>query len=84
MRLAAVVQAALLVLIALIVLSRAGLVLAQWARVSTWLVWLVVALSAVALVLNTMTSSAGERRIWAPASGAMLICSLTVALSAGK
>ena len=77
-------QAAILVLIALVVLSRAGLVLAKWAGMSTWLVWVVVAFSAVALVLNMMTSSAGERRIWAPASLVLLACSLTVALSPVK
>lgn len=57
MRVAVVVQAVLLVLIVLIVLSRAGFVFPQWAGVSTWAVWVVVAVSAVALVLNTMTPS---------------------------
>ena len=81
MRLAAVAQAGLLVLIALIVLSRAGLMLRQWEGVSSWLIWVVVAFSAVAFVLNTLTPSAGERRIWAPIAGVMLICSLAVVLS---
>ena len=80
MRVAAVVQAVLLVPIVLIVLSRAGLLFPQWAGVSTWAVWVVVALSAVAAVLNTMTPSTGERRVWAPVAGVMLICSLAVAL----
>jgi hypothetical protein len=84
MRLAAVAQAGLLVLIALIVLSRAGLVLKQWEDVSSWLVWVVVAFSAVGSVLNTLTPSASERRIWAPITIVMLICSLAVALSAEK
>jgi hypothetical protein len=47
-------------------------------------VWVAVAFSASALVLNMMTRSAGERRIWAPAAGVMLICSLAVALGAEK
>lgn len=84
MRVAAVVQAVLLVLIVLIVLSRAGFLFPQWAGVSTWAVWVAVAVSAVALVLNTMTPSRDERRIWAPAAGVMLICSLAVALSTGR
>jgi hypothetical protein len=84
MRVAAVVQAVLQVLIVLIVLSRAGFLFPQWAGVSTWAVWVVVAVSAVALVLNTMTPSRDERRIWAPAAGVMLICSLAVALSTGR
>jgi hypothetical protein len=84
MRVAAVVQAVILVLIVLIVLSRAGFLFPRWAGVSTWAVWVVVAVSAVALVLNTMTPSRDERRIWAPAAGLMLICSLAVALSTGR
>lgn len=84
MRVAAVVQAVLLVLIVLIVLSRAGFLFPQWAGVATWAVWVAVAVSAVALVLNTMTPSRDERRIWAPAAGVMLICSLAVALSTGR
>jgi hypothetical protein len=84
MRVAAVAQAVLLVLIVLIVLSRAGFLFPQWAGASTWGVWVVVAVSAVALVLNTMTPSRDERRIWAPAAGVMLICSLAVALSTGR
>ena len=84
MRVAAVVQAVLLVLIGLVVLSRAGFLFPQWAGVSTWAVWEFVTVSAVALVLDTMTPSADERRIWAPAAGVMLSCSLAVALSTGR
>ena len=84
MRAAAVVQAVLLILIVLIVLSRAGFLFPQWAGVATWALWVAVAVSAVALVLNTMTPSRDERRIWAPAAGVMLICSLAVALSTGR
>ena len=84
MRVAAVVQAVLLILIALIVLSRAGFLLPRWAGVATWAVWVAVAVSAVALVVNTMTPSRAERRIWAPVAGVMLICSLAVALSTDR
>jgi hypothetical protein len=84
MRVAAVVQALLLVLTTLIVLSRAGFLFPQCAGVSPWAVWVVVAVSAVALVLNTVTPSRDERRVWAPAAGVMLICSLAVALSIGR
>jgi hypothetical protein len=84
MRVAAFVQAVLLSLFALIVLSRAGFLFPQWAAGATWAVWVAVAASAVALVLNSMTPSRAERRIWAPAAGVMLICSLAVALSTGR
>lgn len=79
LRVAAVVQAILIGLMAAVVLSRAGVALSRWARVSRWLVWVVVAYSAVGLVLNTITSSAGERMLWAPATGVMLVCSVIVA-----
>lgn len=84
MRVAAIMQAVLLALMVLIVLSRAGFLFPQWAGVSTWAVWVVVAVSAVALVLNTITPSRDERRIWAPVSGVMLICSFAVALTVAR
>jgi hypothetical protein len=40
----------------------------------------VVAISAIALVLNLITPSAGERKRWAPIALAMLASSLVVAL----
>lgn len=84
MRFAAIVQAVILVLIALVALSRAGLVLPQWSSVSVWLIWAVVAFSAVSFVLNLITPSAGERRIWAPVTFLLLICSIVVAITAGQ
>lgn len=80
MRIGAVIQAVILGLLAAVVLSRAGLALEQWAPASSWLVWVVVAFSAVSLVLNSITSSAGERRIWAPIAFIMLGSSLVLAL----
>ncbi len=82
MRIAAVAQAALLALTVPIVLSRAGLVLPAWSEASGWLIWGVVAIAVVALVLNAITPSAGERRIWVPVALVMLVCSLLVALTA--
>lgn len=83
MRVAAVVQALVLALLALAVLSRAGLVDAPVARDLPWLVWLAVAFSAVSLVLNGISRSPGERRIWVPVALVMLGSSLIVALSTG-
>ena len=82
MRVAAVVQAALLAITVAIVLSRAGLVLPTWSEAAAWLIWPVVALALVAVVLNAITPSAGERRIWVPVALMMLAFSLVVALSA--
>ena len=81
MRVAAVGQALLLALAGLIVLSSAGLVLPSVAQAFPWLIWLVVAFSAVSVVLNAITPSAGERRIWVPVATVMLVSSLAVAIS---
>ena len=80
LRIAALVQAALIVGTAAIVLSRAGLILAGWSRVSRWLMWVVVAVAAVSLVLNLITPSAGEQALWAPVLLVLLASSLVVAI----
>ncbi len=84
MRVAAVVQGVLIGLIALVVMSAAGLVLPGLAVAFPWLVWVAVVFSAVALALNAISRSAGERRIWVPVTIVLLTCSLLVALTAGS
>jgi len=81
LRVAAVVQAVILAALALVVLARAGIALPKWSRTSRWLVWAVVAFSALSLVLNSITPSARERAIWAPVALIMLISSVLVAVS---
>jgi len=80
MRVAALTQAVLLMLMTGVVLARAGVALARWQAMSRWAVWLVVAFAVVSLVLNLATPSAGERMIWAPVTLLLLACSLVVAL----
>ncbi|KAA0254899.1 MAG: hypothetical protein EDM79_20745 [Chloroflexi bacterium] len=80
LRVAAVIQAIILALLALVVLARAGITLQKWSRTSRWLIWVVVAFSAISLVLNAITPSAGERAIWAPVALIMLTCSVLVAI----
>lgn len=81
MRLAAVVQVAIYALMGAIVLSRAGLVLSDWYAISRTAVWVVVGLMGVAIVLNFITPSRWERRLWAPVAILMFASSLTVALA---
>ena len=81
MRVSAIVQAVLLAGMAVVILARAGLILPGWWRMSHWLVWIVVALTALSLVLNLITPSGGERAIWAPTLALLLISSLIVAFS---
>lgn len=79
LRVAALIQAVLLVGLAVIVLSRADLV-ATWSRASHRLIWFAVAFATVGLVLNLITPSPGERAIWAPVTLVMLVTSLLVAV----
>lgn len=80
MRVAALVQAIILLLLAGVVLARAGIGVFRLSRLSRWLIWVVVAFSALSLMLNLITPSAGERAIWAPVALVMLVCSLLVAV----
>jgi hypothetical protein len=82
MRVSAVAQAVVLVLLAVIVVSAAGIAVPGIAATFPWLAWLPVLFSAVSLVLNLATPSAGERRVWAPVAAVLLITSLIVALAA--
>jgi hypothetical protein len=83
MRVAALVQAAVLGALAVVILSSAGLALPSLSAAFPWLVWVAVAVAAASLVLNAISRSAGERRIWVPVALVLLACSLVVALTAG-
>jgi hypothetical protein len=82
MRVAALVQAIVLAILALVVVSAAGFAVPALDQALPWLIWLAVAFSAVSVVLNSITPSAGERRIWVPVAVVMLATSLVVALTA--
>ena len=66
----------------MIVVSGAHLALPSIAAMLPGLIWLPVAFSAVSLVLNAITPSTGERRVWVPVALVMLVSSLIVALTA--
>jgi hypothetical protein len=76
LRATAIGQALVLLLFALIVVSRAGI---GRLRVSRWHARVVVCFTAVSAILNVMTPSAGERMIWAPTTVVLFMCSLIVA-----
>ena len=80
LRAAAIGQALLLGVTAVIVLSAAGLVLPDVAANFPWLMWLVVAFEGVAVLLNAISPSAPERRVWVPVTLVLLFSSLIVAL----
>ena len=81
LRLGALAQALLICILAIAVLSDAGLVVPGFADALPGLVWLAVAFSAVSTVLNAITRSPVERRTWLPVSIVMLVSSLIVARS---
>lgn len=83
LRVAALVQAVLLGLLAAVVLSHAGLALVPVSESLPSLIWVVVAFATVSVALNAISRSAGERRIWVPVGLVLLVCSLTVAITAG-
>lgn len=80
LRIAAVVQAALLAALGGVVLARADLALPNWSAAADWLIWVVVAFSTLSLALNLLTPSAVERRLWAPVALVLLTSSVFVAI----
>lgn len=81
MRVAAVVQAIILGLIAGVVLAHAGVLWPRWSVASAWLIWVVVGLLVVSVVMNASSPSVGERRIWVPVTLMLLVSCLVVVLS---
>ncbi|GAB4150889.1 MAG: hypothetical protein Fur0021_14080 [Candidatus Promineifilaceae bacterium] len=81
MRAAALVQAVVLVLLAVIVTIKARLILASFYTVSETAIWIVVAVSLLSLIMNLVTPSRGERILWAPVALVLALSSLVVALS---
>lgn len=77
LRVAAVVQAGVLALLAVVVMARAGLLDLV---LDSWGIWVVVAFSGLSLAMNAASRSAGERRLWVPVASVMLVSSLVVAL----
>ena len=79
MRIAALIQVVVLTFIALIVLTRAGVVLNEYSAISKSAIWGVVVFSLVGAILNTITPSKKERMLWAPVAIVLLICATYVA-----
>ncbi len=80
MRAVAVVNMLVLSLILLIVLIHSGLILPSLHSISKVAIWFVVAFSAVSVLLNTITKSKIEKRIWAPVTILQFVACLIVAI----
>ena len=79
MRVAAVVQAGVLAMFALVLASKGGLIFPETKTVVEGLQWWVVGFCGLSLAANLATPSLPERRLWAPVAGLMLASSLVVA-----
>lgn len=80
MRIASLIQVIILSIIGSIVLIKSGLIFPDWSMFANAAIWFVVAFSVIATVLNLVTRSVWERRIWAPVSLLMLATSIIVAI----
>jgi len=76
LRIAAFLQGALILFLAVVVLGRAGLV---EPRPPNWLFTVAIAVIGVTTVLNLITRSIPERRLWGPVTLVMFVCVLRVA-----
>jgi hypothetical protein len=82
MRAAALGQGVIIAGLAFVELSAAELVAPAIVDSLPSLVWVPVAFSVLSLVLNLITPSPGERRIWVPVAVALALTSVSVAVSA--
>lgn len=81
MRIAAIVQIFVLMLVEFVVFTRAGLGSKEYIEFSESAIWPVVVFCVVGVILNVITPSKKERALWAPVTVVLLICSVIVATS---
>lgn len=80
MRIAALGQGLALIMAGLVVLIQADIVLSDWKGFSDQSIWFVVGLMSISSVLNLITKSKWEKRIWFPVTILLLSTSLLVAI----
>lgn len=81
MRVASVASAVVLVVVALVVLIRAGLLLPRWHSLSQKAIWIVVAYCGVAVLAHIFTPSKWERIVWLPVVVILFVTALLVAMT---
>jgi hypothetical protein len=79
-RVLALAQAVILGVLAFIVVSRAGILVAEATLDQPNVIWLPVIVSGTSLWVNLNSHSPKERRTWVPVAVVMLVSSLVVAL----
>ena len=80
LRLLAIFQGLLLIIFAIIVLDKAALFRFGFFSIPSIAIWFVAAFSILTAILNFITKSKKERKVWFPISILLLITSLIVAL----
>jgi len=81
MRLAAVVQAFVLIGIGFVLLIKSKVMFPSLYQTSEIVIWGIVVFNVLGLIMNLATPSKWERIIWAPVAGGLLVCSILVAFS---
>jgi hypothetical protein len=79
MRIVSLLNSLVLSFIALVVMVKADILLPQYKSLSNVAIYFVVGFSVVATILNTITPSKIERKIWAPVTAVLLLTSIIVA-----
>lgn len=80
LRVAALAQALVLCLFAVIASARAGLILPEAEAISRIAIWLVAGFFVLGTLANLATLSRRERMVWAPVNILLLILSIVIAL----
>jgi len=80
LRLLAIIQGILLTIFAFIVLDKANLLRLEYFSIPSIAIWFVVAFSILTSILNFITKSIKEKKLWFPVSILLLITSLIVAI----
>ena len=80
MRIVSLINSLILIIITLIVLIKADILLPQYRSISNIAIYFVVGFSAVTTILNIITPSKIERKIWAPVAMMLLITSIIVTI----
>ena len=80
-RVAALIQAVLLSLLAVVVLIRARLILPDLYEATDIGIWVVVVIYAISLVMNLITPSKWEKILWVPVALILTVASMVIALS---
>ncbi len=80
MRVAVLLQSGVLIFLAAVVLSKAGVAWQEFYELSETAIWFVVGIYTLSLIMNIATPSKWERIIWAPVALLLFVCSILVAL----